>query len=247
VLRRIRSGKIGHVTQIYAYWHRNNNWRRPVPDPKDAQLERLINWRLYRDFSGGLLAELGSHHIHFANQVFGGTPESVVGSGGIDFWKDGREVPDNVQAVYRYPAGRTLFFSAVTTNRLDGAQIRVMGTRGSAVLTQAEGTFYYEPATAQSAVLAESSEVEHGVVTGPSYRAEMPYRGPGEPIEVPQGKEGSADYLACRSFINSLRDNQRPQADERAGRAAGVAVAIGNQAIDQGRRIGFADAVRSSA
>src|SRR5436305_8961501 len=57
-LQRIRNGKIGKVTQIYAYWHRNNNWRRPVPDPK---FERLINWRLYRENSGGLLAELGSH------------------------------------------------------------------------------------------------------------------------------------------------------------------------------------------
>lgn len=242
-LRRIRGGKIGHVTHIHAYWHRNHSWRRPVPDPKDPKLERLINWRMYRAYSGGLLAELGSHHIHFANEVFGGVPESVVGSGGIDFWKDGREVPDNVQVVYRYPGGQTLFFSSITTNRLDGAQIRVLGTAGSAVLTHADGTFYYEPATAQSAALVESV-VEHGVVTGASYRAEIPYGGPGEPITVPEDKAGNADYVACQSFIESLRNNQRPQADERAGWAAGVAVAVGNQAIDQGGRIRLADHIR---
>ncbi|PYY17834.1 MAG: hypothetical protein DMG61_01685 [Acidobacteria bacterium] len=73
----------------------------------------------------GLVAELGSHHINFANEVFGAIPESAVGSGGVDFWKDGRETPDNVQVTYRYPGGKTLFFSAITTNRFVGCQVQV--------------------------------------------------------------------------------------------------------------------------
>ncbi|HVH88908.1 MAG TPA: Gfo/Idh/MocA family oxidoreductase, partial [Terriglobales bacterium] len=145
VLRRIQAGKLGRVTQIYAYWHRNNSWRRPVPPGSDAKLERLINWRLYKEYSGGLVAELGSHHINFANEVFGGPPESVVGSGGIDFWKDGRETHDNVQLTYRYPGEQTLFFSAITTNRFTGDQVRVFGTDGSAVLTESDATLYFEP------------------------------------------------------------------------------------------------------
>src|SRR5437899_3299099 len=200
--------------QVYSYWHRNNSWRRSVSDPKDLKLERLINWRLYRAYSGGLLAELGSHHINFAKQVFGGIPESVIGTGGIDYWKDGREVPDNVQAVYRYPGGGTHFFSAVTTSRLDGSQLRVYGTTGSVVLTQIDGIFYEEPATEQSAALAETV-LEHGVITGASYQAELPYRGLGHPIEVPEGKEGNANYACCASFIESVRQNKRPEADER--------------------------------
>ena len=70
-LERIRAGKLGDITHIYAYWHRNNDWRRPVPDPHDQALERLINWRMYRQYSGGLLAELGTHQILFATEVFG--------------------------------------------------------------------------------------------------------------------------------------------------------------------------------
>jgi predicted dehydrogenase len=64
----VHAGKIGEPTHVYAYWHRNNDWRRPVASP---DLEHLINWRLYRESSGGLLAELGSHHIDIANWVFG--------------------------------------------------------------------------------------------------------------------------------------------------------------------------------
>ena len=62
----IRNGYIGDVTNVYIQWNRNGDWRRPVPDPK---LERLINWRMYRDFSGGLTAELHSHQIDFVNYV----------------------------------------------------------------------------------------------------------------------------------------------------------------------------------
>jgi predicted dehydrogenase len=243
-LQRIRAGKIGRVTQIHAYWHRNNSWRRAVPDRGDAKLERLINWRLYREYSGGLVAELGSHHIHFANEVMGSLPESVVGSGGIDFWKDGRETQDNVQVTYRYPQGQTLVFTAITTNRLDGDQVRVYGTDGSVVLTESDATFYYEPKRPQSAV-AQATIVEHGIVTGATYKAEMPYRGPGEPVAVPKDKQGSPDYLACSAFIDSVRKDQRSQADEQAGWASAVAVVLGNLAIDQGKRIVFGEHLRA--
>jgi len=75
---RVQQGEIGDVTHIMAYWNRNNNWRRPVPDPS---LERLINWRLYNEWSLGLFAELGSHHMDIANWVFGSTPTSAIASG----------------------------------------------------------------------------------------------------------------------------------------------------------------------
>ena len=241
-ITRIQAGKIGRITQIYAYWHRNNSWRRPVPDANDKKLERLINWRLYKEYSGGLIAELGSHHINFANEVFGSAPESVVASGGIDFWKDGRETDDNVQVTYRYPSGQTLLFSAITTNALDGAQLRVYGTNGSAVLTEADGTIYYEPKRPMSAV-SEATVVEHGVVTGASYRAELPYRGVGEPIKVPEGTKGNPDYLACASFIDCLRANRRPRADEQAGWNTGIAVALGNEALAENKRVLFRDHV----
>jgi predicted dehydrogenase len=245
VVRHIQAGKIGRVTQIYAYWHRNNSWRRPVPEGSDKRLERLINWRLYKEYSGGLVAELGSHHINFANEVFGDLPESVVGSGGIDFWKDGRETQDNVQVTYRYPSGQTLFFSAITTNRLDGDQVRVYGTDGSAVLTESDATLYYEPKRPQSAV-SQQTILEHGIVTGATYRSELPYRGKGEPVSVPSDKQGSPDYVACASFVDCIRTNKRPEADEQEAWRTGVAVALGNRAIEQAQRVVIRDHVRQT-
>src|SRR5260370_15867155 len=187
VIERVGKGEIGNVTHIYGYWHRNGNWRRPVPDPK---FERLINWRMYKEYSGGLTAELGSHLIDFANWVFGATPESVVGSGGIDTYHDRRETNDNVQVIFRYPGGRTFVFSSLTDNAKVGAEVWIYGKDGRVERTIEDATFYYEPKGAGSPV---SEITERGVPTGATYstKGEMPDRGPGSPVKVPEGTRGN--------------------------------------------------------
>ena len=131
-IRRIHAGEIGNVTHVYGYWHRNNDWRRPVPDPR---LERQINWRLYKETSMGLLCELGSHMADTANWVFGSMPESVFASGSIVEYKDGRTTNDNDEAIYTYSGGRKFIFSALANNALLGNQIWVYGDKGSVQLT----------------------------------------------------------------------------------------------------------------
>ena len=242
VVQRIGKAEIGKVTHIYGYWHRNGNWRRSVPDPK---FERLINWRLYKEYSGGLTAELGSHLIDIANWVFGGIPESVVGSGGIDTYHDGRETNDNVQIIFRYPGGRTFVFSSLTDNAKVGAELWIYGKDGSVEVTMEDAIFYYEPKRATSPV--PETTTERGVPTGATYRSqgEMPYRGPGSPVQIPEGVEGNPNFVACRSFIESLRNNTRPLTDEQVGWGSAVSVCLANQAIDEGHRIIFADYLRT--
>jgi predicted dehydrogenase len=237
-IRRIREGEIGRVTHVYGYWHRNYNWRRPVPDPS---LERLINWRLYREYSGGLLAELGSHQIDVANWIFGEGPTSVIGTGGVTFYPDGRETFDNVQAVFTYPGGGTHVFSSIIGNYNVGYQVNVYGTGGSVKLTLEDGAFYYEPARANSAVPQEL--IERGVHTSATLATsgDMPYRGPGLPIETPQDELGNPNLLAVAAFVDSVRTGTRPLADERVGWASAVAVARGNEAIRGKRYVEFAN------
>jgi predicted dehydrogenase len=237
-IRRIAEGEIGRVTHVYGYWHRNYNWRRPVPEPS---LERLINWRLYREYSGGLLAELGSHQLDVANWIFGEHPIRVVGDGGIDFYHDGREIYDNVQAVYTYPSGAKFLFSSIIGNHKFGFQIHVYGTGGTVELTLQDGAFYYEPARLNSAVPSEM--LARGVDTKPSLSTEgdMPYRGPGKEIKVPEDEAGDPNLLACASFIESLRQDRQPYADEKVGWAAAVPVALGNEAIFEKGRVGIGE------
>ena len=48
------------------------------------------------------MAELGSHQLDVVNWVLKTTPKRVVAAGGIDYWRDGREVFDNIFCTYEY-------------------------------------------------------------------------------------------------------------------------------------------------
>jgi predicted dehydrogenase len=83
----VQSGEIGSISKVECLWNRNGDWRRPVPSP---EYERAINWRMYREYSGGLSAELSSHQMDILQWILGSPPKHIMGTGGIDYWKDGR-------------------------------------------------------------------------------------------------------------------------------------------------------------
>jgi predicted dehydrogenase len=243
-IRRVHAGEIGAVTHVYGYWHRNNSWRRPVPNPSDKALERLINWRLYKESSMGLLCELGSHMVDTANWVFGAVPESVMCSGSIVKYHDGREVDDNIQAIYAYPGGRRFIFSSLEDNAILANQLWIYGDKGSLQLTIEDGTFFYEPKAIAPVVLSDSATqkaMQKTMTTGASYATagEMPYRGNGEKIRNDNPED--ATLTAVRDFVICVRDNRRPFADEHVGYEAAVAISLGFQAREEERMVRFGD------
>src|SRR6266446_327010 len=160
----IEKGILGKVTNVQAQWHRNtfarDPWNRPVPP---GLTDRFYNWRKYREFSGGLTAELGSHQIDVADWMFGATPEFVVGVGGLDYVHDGRDIYDNIQLIYKYPQGQKLMYSAISTNQhltlFGGTRTQfgecIMGTEGTIEITvgtdnePALGLWFTEPRKAE--------------------------------------------------------------------------------------------------
>ncbi len=227
-IRKVHAGAIGEPTHVYAYWHRNNSWRRPVPDPS---LDHLINWRLYRESSGGLVTELGSHQIDIANWVFGSQPTKTLGTTSIVKWHDGRTVGDNVQATFNYSGGRRLFFSALTDNAKVGNDLWIYGTEGSIQITIEDATIYYEPKTTKASPVSPDA-IKKGILTGASYstKGEMPYRGPGERLQV--GTTEDPTFTACRAFIDCVRKKQQPLANAEVAFASGVASACANKAVN---------------
>ncbi len=83
----VHAGVFGDITFIRSFWFRNGDWRRPVPSP---ELERKINWRLYKEYSGGLMTELACHQLQIGSWALRSIPNKVMGDGAIVFWKDGR-------------------------------------------------------------------------------------------------------------------------------------------------------------
>src|SRR2546428_3472082 len=91
----IRAGASGKAVKAHAQWHKKQSWRMASPNPAR---ERELNWRLSKETSPGLVGELGIHQIDAMSWFLNGRPVSVTGFGSIIQWKDGRDVPDTVEA-----------------------------------------------------------------------------------------------------------------------------------------------------
>ncbi len=86
----------------------------PAPHKVPFSKERFFRWRCWYDYGTGLAGDLLSHEYDAINQILDlGIPDSAVASGGIYYYKDGRDVPDVFQVVYEYPdRDLTLIYSA---------------------------------------------------------------------------------------------------------------------------------------
>ena len=232
----VQAGHIGPITQIRASWHRNNDWRRPVPH---ARLERKLNWRLYRACSGGLMAELASHHLQVANWYLDAAPLSCIGYGSINHWKDQREVYDNVNVLFRYRDGVTFIYDSLISNRHYGLEIQVMGPKGT--IEGESGKAYSEQPPAAPAITALIGQIERGSaetipVGGPSWKPDSKMDTAGAQLRRELGGDDGT-ILSMAAFANAIRSNRQiPHMIEHAYRS-GIAALMGNAAMEQGREI----------
>jgi predicted dehydrogenase len=234
-----RDGALGKVTHIRCMWHRNGDWRRPVPkvnfDPSPwgyPDLEHLINWRMYKRYSGGLMCELGSHMIEICNLILGAAPAAVTGLGGIDYWKDGRETFDNVVVVYTYPAGQKVSFSSTTTNAHDGEHIVIMGTEGTIEMGW-DKALYFREKEQPELVKAEGATVIGA--TGETMKASTQSQKEGAQVAPQDAKRRSAVYRELESYVACIREGKKAVVDAQVGRNAAVSVLSANQAMEEGR------------
>ena len=160
----IHSGLIGTITGMRAYWYRNNDWRRPVPSP---ELEKRINWRLYRNSSAGLVTELAAHQLQVGDWAIGLRPESVMGYGDIVYWKDGREVFDNISLIYRYSNGVKISYESIISNKFLGLEELILGDKGTMELEK--GKYYFEEAKPAPGILQLINQIEHKMFDNVSF------------------------------------------------------------------------------
>ena len=251
----VAAGMIGQVTSIKAQWHRNNSWRRPVPVPKtDAnwpKLEKKLNWRLYKAYSGGLMAELGSHQMDVVNWFLGAHPKRVFASGGIEYFRDGREVCDNISCLYEYelraangtPYTVRVSYTSICNNAYEGAAELIMGTKGSLYLTSAKGLLFQEKDT--DAVPWEggknAADANAAVVTaGKTLKlSNDPWAHRGAPMEIDIA-EGNDTRDELVSFIDHVRRRDvNTIADAAVGVADCTTILIANQSVETGGWVEF--------
>lgn len=154
----LKEGAIGQLNYAEGFWARMSPfgaWQYPIPadaSPKtvdwntylqhapkrDFDPLRFFRWRNYRDYGTGVSGDLFVHlfsSLHFVTGSIG--PNKVMATGGLRYWKDGREVPDIMLGMFDYPetSVHPAFNLSLRVNFVDGTggtnYLRMVGSEGS--------------------------------------------------------------------------------------------------------------------
>jgi len=243
-----KSGAIGEVVGVRNYWYRNNDWRRPVPSP---EMEKHINWRLYNETSRGLMTELACHQLHNGTWATGYLPDSVVGTGSIMYWKDGREVFDNVHTLYKYPNGMTMTFDSVISNKHFGMGEQILGSKGTIDLVA--GMIYSEQPKDFSGIRQFLKQIENGVMNnsafaGSSWAQESASTDMGIRFidnvtlnsgESSVGAEGDGSAELIHAFCHATITKRQPEKIVLEAFCATVMALAGEEATRTGEKVSF--------
>lgn len=250
----IKAGTLGDIYTARIAWHRNGNWRRagdpptPAYDPSPwgyKNWEHLLNWRLYKRYSRGLLAELASHQVNIVNWFFDAVPEFVHGSGSVARWKDGREVDDHVYATFEYSGGRTATFSSIESNAFDHFYECFFGTKGTLLLKGEAEAYLFEEGGGARATGIEVAAASGGPVLEASESRNADAAGQSRSATASGGDRLAAYRQEISGFCASIRTGAPLACGP--GKAIGSAVAClrAFDAIEQKTRLAVAPVART--
>lgn len=228
-------GDYGPVVNVRNYWFRNADWRRPVPSP---ELERHINWRLYREYSRGLMTELACHQLQNGTWATGMLPEKVIGTGDIVYWKDGREVFDSVCAIYTFPNGVNMTFESVISNAHFGMGEQILCK--DAFIDLPGSRIYRETPPRKSGIEQLIGEIENGVFSnsvfaGTSWNSENASKDKGVSIMPEAVGDGTREIL--QAFCNSCITGKMPPRILEEAYYGSVLCLMGDEAMLQGKPV----------
>ncbi len=193
------------------------------------------------------MAELGSHQLDVVNWFLDAHPSRVLASGGIDSYRDGREVFDNITCVYDYklpargigtqPHTVRVGYSTLCDNAYEGAAELIMGTKGSLYLTSAKGLFFQERGPESNNWAGDAAAA---VTAGKTLKlSNDPWAHRGKATEIDIG-EGNDTREELRSFLDHVRRcDPKTVADARVGLFDCATVLIANEAAISGRPVDF--------
>ena len=248
-MKLLHDGLIGEIVGMRCHWFRNADWRREVPSP---ELERQINWRLYKEHSGGLMTELACHQIEVCNLAVGRIPQSISGMGDIVYWKDGREVYDSVNVIYRYADGRKINYESLISNKFNGMEDQILGKKGTMEL--AKGVYYLEEDNSRSGIECLIDSMKEKVLTsvplaGPSWRPEV--KGQYIPHNIVEGKisvnggqnmigvDNDGSDVILSAFCSACITGEKAVNVVEEAYCATVLCLLGNKAMEEQRTILF--------
>ncbi len=247
----VKAGLLGEVYHARLVWHRNASWRRtaepPSPDYSPAKwgyptYDHLINWRLYKQYSRGHMAELASHMVAITDWFFGAPAVAAIGSGGVYRFKDeGREVPDHTYVTLEYPGGRDAVFTSIESNAFDNYYEAYYGTKGTLILKGEVEAYLFEEGAAGGASKATGIEVaaKAGPAGSASESRAADAAGPGKGVG---SAAGGVDRLVSyrqevSGFCSAIRTGSELKCGPERGLGSARACIAGFDAIEKKTRI----------
>ena len=236
----IHAGTFGEINAIRTFWYRNGDWRREVPS---SDLERLINWRLYREYSKGLMTELACHQLQIGSWALQELPVKVMGHGAITYWKDGREVYDNVSCIYVFDDGVKMTFDSIISNKFYGLEEQIMGNLGT--VEPEKGRYYFESVAPAPAFLQLVNDWENKMFdslpfAGTSWAPETANANTGEFI-LGERPKGDGTSLLLEAFVEAVITQKQPERIAEEGYYASMLCLLGHQAMEEEKTLYFPD------
>jgi len=257
----LASGAIGQLNMVTARWDRNSAqgaWDYTVPLDASTETcdwprflgtapkipfnaEQFFQWRKWQAYGSGVAGDLFVHLFsgtHFITGSHG--PTRAMATGGLRFWKDGRNVPDVMLGLFDYSQGFNL---SLRVNFVDGGEesegLVFTGSEGTmeiagnsviisrSPLPKGPGYTIGTYTDAMQKALVEDYLKKYPVVH-PTGTPPAEY----EKYVAPEGYSDSYDHF--KNFFGSVRTRQQPVEDATFGyRAAGAAL-LSNISYEKG-------------
>lgn len=258
----LASGAIGQLNMVNAHWDRNSAvgaWDYTVPPDASPETcdwprflgtapkipfnaEHFFQWRKWKAYGTGVAGDLFVHLFSGTHFITGSNgPTRAMATGGLRFWKDGRDANDVLLGLFDYREGFNL---ALRVNFVAGGEEESEGL----VFTGSEGTL--EIAFNSLTVSRVPREKEPGLFVNSfteamqkqirdAYHEKYPTIHPDGPPSVayekyvaPEGYRDSYDHF--KNFFAAIRSRKPVVEDAVFGyRAAGAAL-LSNLSVEKG-------------
>ena len=239
-IEKVHSGEFGVISGIRTFWHRNNDWRRPVPSPN---LDEHINWRLYKAHSKGIMTELACHQLQIGTWALRQIPDKVMGHGAITYWKEKREVYDNVSCIYTFDNGVKMNFDSVLSNKFYGLEEQILCSKGT--VEPEKSKYYFEEIPPAPAFLQMINDVENAMFgslpfAGTSWVPETANQNTGHYL-LNKKPDGDGTSLMLEAFAEAVITQKQPPLIAEEGYYATQLSLLGHQAMEEERMLVFPD------
>jgi len=264
----IRKNVLGPITMVQTNTNRNSAngaWQYPIHEkasPETIDWEKFIGnapdvpfnkdhffrWRKYWAYGTGLSGDLLTHDYDAINQILNlGIPKYVSASGGIYFFKDGREVPDVFNVIFEYPEKDMTFqYSASLANEFNRPNI-IMGHDATMEVGNTI-TVYPDRRSSRYADKIKDGTIDLDLplfsytsgsegLDAITSATERYFASKGLLYTFINGRRVDVTHLHIADWLNGIRTNKQPKCNIDYGFEEAIVAHMGTLSLKLGRRI----------